>query len=788
MKKKIVLSLIIAFVLAMSAAVFTACGNKGSDNDNPSAGGLKFERGDKEVSLINYSLYDRYFVGETATIVQETLNFFGGEMDSQEFEVTLPNGSVSKNSQLVFSTVGTYRIKYWIPIYSGSVYAIKEIECVEYNEGTSCLDVVSVKLFDSYCVSNTFVPPKTAVVNYFGKNVTANLLKIVLPDMSESTEDHITLSQLGDYDVVYGVEVKGRNFTAVKRISATTKQFALSGERSEATYKYSEISLKLKEDEEFLVNRIVNLSTLPANEPVISLKFLPQVTGSADAMALHIKFTDVYDENNYVIIRVDKRFPQVEYRSWADPLAYLFAKANGQEYSCKYNGQWGQGQGFSAYCSMVGNPADDELTLYFDYQNSQIINKQGTWPGNNVVTDLDDEEYFGDKAWEGFTTGECYVSIWAEEYMSSNKAMGLSITKLCGLELINSAIGQVQQTAVKHAYLPGSEVSFGNATLSYGGEEFVSSAFEVFDPSGNRIEGNKAVLYTEGTYRIMYYAQKDNYSVVGVHIFDICRPQVGFTAPIFAEYALGAEFTVPQACLWFGDEYPASVTMVAPDNSEYHSGDTVMLNQLGEYTFNLAGNVEGVSASEQYKIAVSEQVSFISGNDVETFSSFVSGYGAVEMLGVRVKGGETATFNKLYTFSSTYSDLLISFGDMAQEDYEGLELTFTFTDALDSTNFFTVTYMGILHGEWVTLNGKLESASYKSPIIMADNKFMGSEWPWDAVVRAFYFNPETGEATILQNITVSVPEFAKMQDSVVTVTSNKNTAFTIINFDGMREW
>ena len=62
------------------------------------------------------------------------------------------------------------------------------------------------------------------------------------------------------------------------------------------------IQVCLAQNDVFTYNEILDLSTASKDVPLLNMQFDPAVIGTADATRVKLRFTDLYDENNYITI------------------------------------------------------------------------------------------------------------------------------------------------------------------------------------------------------------------------------------------------------------------------------------------------------------------------------------------------------------------------------------------------------------------------------------------------------------------------------------------------------
>lgn len=250
----------------------------------------------------------------------------------------------------------------------------------------------------------------------------------------------------------------------------------------------------LQSGDSLLYNKVVDLSDNTYDDTLISLFITPAVIGNYDFSSLNIKITDAFDKNNYVVINAYRYY----YENYA---CYLKAAAPGagQELTgvdpglgdIWVGGVFGQYNLFSFSGTPQPDKAqtigDDTLDIRFDYENKIVYAMRYNDPFWSFVVDLDDEKYF-DHKWEGFTTGEVFISVYAEEY--SGSSAGIVIREIDGHDLSVSSVTDETPPLIE---------------IDYEGYEVLPVALV-----GNRYPVFKATAYdvycgeTEVSYKVLY--------------------------------------------------------------------------------------------------------------------------------------------------------------------------------------------------------------------------------------------------------------------------------------------
>ena len=215
---------------------------------------------------------------------------------------------------------------------------------------------------------------------------------------------------------------------SVSAASSANSVLQVNSAGSSASLKDGTIQVSLGQEDVFTYNEILNLSAASKNVPLLNMQFNPSMIGTADAPKVYLRFTDIYDENNYITITLTSLGD-----TWASGHIYVTAGAAdqpqigienaGDPNNSKPHINDVYGYGAAVDYSLAGLPKSSEdthLTLYFDYAEKAIYADRETYThAKQLVVDLDEDDYFGSELWEGFTTGQAKFSVFASNYQAA---------------------------------------------------------------------------------------------------------------------------------------------------------------------------------------------------------------------------------------------------------------------------------------------------------------------------------------------------------------------------------
>ena len=292
---------------------------------------------------------------------------------------------------------------------------------------------------------------------------------IKFPSGKISENETIKLTEAGAYEVIYLAKCNDVMLSDTYKFVVTNELYSVMGEKSTVYYGTHEympdtkgIITSIRPNESFVYNKPIDLTSYNKNNKIVTLNVLPNNIGIADAQKILIKLTDIYDEDNYIVLEMKK--VEDNKLAWAETATYVAAYSNGQD-SCglesgshpntgrvvEYNGgiytihknnYYGTWTGYA----MTGAPryvstaipnfkpeyvGEQEFSFAMDYANGVIYGG----PFLSLVNDLRSDIIYGSNFWTGFTTGEAYLSISALNYNA--ESVNLIIKEIAGESTVN---------------------------------------------------------------------------------------------------------------------------------------------------------------------------------------------------------------------------------------------------------------------------------------------------------------------------------------------------------------
>lgn len=318
----------------------------------------------------------------------------------------------------------------------------------------SCEVTLAEELKTNYVAGESFQVP-SAVISYKGSEYNAEKWKVSFPSGRITSKSNIVLSEPGEYTLTYFKTLNGDLLQSEKKINVVNSVYSV-GNNSTISYGINEkianvegINVSLANGDEFRYNVPLDLTGKVKTDKIINFFALPSAQGMADANEVYVKLTDAYDEENYIIVK-----------TWHVDLAqgkgagnaYQSAKSSSQKYtgiqvvsssSLLYNGEYyskrveastGYESNFSFTAATGYGKRGYSLSMNYDGKEIYGCPQYNSY-GGNLIVDLDNSLFFNE-FWDGFTTGECYLSVYAESYNGTN--FNFLITDILGKDLSNT--------------------------------------------------------------------------------------------------------------------------------------------------------------------------------------------------------------------------------------------------------------------------------------------------------------------------------------------------------------
>ncbi len=273
------------------------------------------------------------------------------------------------------------------------------------------------------------------------------------PDGRVGKLTQLSLDEIGEYVLEYSTFQDGKYYSATSSFcvydytyyNGTTNE-PLSYQK--ATYtninaddtttevEIEGLAFSIKPSEVVRSSQILNVKGLTKEDALISIEATPVVSGTPDARELYVRFTDVYDETNHITVIIRRAPDEGRIKDYS----YCYASYGSQPYlGWSYDDPSSVFE-YPQYTFGVRNGMKGEwekghvaIDIYYDDNEKAIYMPEASGSKEMLVSFAEDFA----KPWKGFTTGEVYLSMWAEMYetVDNTKPYEGMITGLHGQDI-----------------------------------------------------------------------------------------------------------------------------------------------------------------------------------------------------------------------------------------------------------------------------------------------------------------------------------------------------------------
>lgn len=328
---------------------------------------------------------------------------------------------------------------------------------------------------------------------------------VIFPDGTKKSTKDISFSRPGKYTVIYSLNADGKTleekidlFAYEKRYSSSSAsdlteyreamEFSVDKNGNKATA--AGIFSDLSEGSTFRYNGVVDLSNATKNDKVFSCNIVATEPTYCDFWQLVVRFTDAYDSANYVDVILEHNGDDSNHDNdvGLDGINYVRAGASNQvpsAYCARENSYLVGKYGNYAYVSMMsdaknGNALTDTFDIYFDYKEKIVYGPQKEMTGLNMICDLDDPIFFGENLWSGFTTGECYISVFAKNYRTAKGGIFIR-------EIFGETADDLSRELIEETHTPVIDVDFGEYNESALPDAVAGNPYPVFTATAKNL-------------------------------------------------------------------------------------------------------------------------------------------------------------------------------------------------------------------------------------------------------------------------------------------------------------
>ena len=457
------------------------------------------------------------------------------------------------------------------------------------------------------------------------------------PDGTVKQTRAAKLTVSGEYTLEYRAFVGGKTLKETYTFKAYAPLYETTSTAVTAIYKTDDsayntglqgLDVSLPDGVSFQYNKPINLYEL-GNKPIIEMTMFPKKQGTRDINAVTVTLTDVYDPNNTVIVFMGTADPGnyapyqgSSFRQGATMYfvgtsaveLYAYRRTADSYLSPEDMKRYGFESSFSFSALSSDNKSEpvsyigkEFLTFSMDLENKQIYAplSRGQGGGISLVTDLSNDSVYSN-AWEGFTTGEVYVTITCGEY-DSNNAAHLFITKIGEEDLTQTHFEGGTLPKIYFDTEAYEEDALPDGTVNKTYPVFTATAYDYYNggrtilprvffnyKSSTRVEypvsNGKFLPDREGEYTFVYEVDDScGHKVEKTLTIEVTNADSSITSilpsQITTETLAGKPFEVVKPQFWGGSgDIQETVTAICNGVSYPVENYTFVPKQIGTYT------------------------------------------------------------------------------------------------------------------------------------------------------------------------------------------------------------
>lgn len=194
-----------------------------------------------------------------------------------------------------------------------------------------------------------------------------------------------------------------------------------------------EYEFTLTAQDVFKYNEPIDFTSLTSKDPFFTFRVNAREKGVTDIKILRIELTDVYDPENVVVIT--GTYNNSEYIYWK--VGFKGDSLVGQHWSTVYvNDRWGMPWTTPSFSVQKDSQSGVGRLAFDAASGNMFINDQR-------IFSLYDDEYYN-TGWQGFTTGDAYLSIRVEEFIGGAESANLAVIGVAGKEFNGETEAEIQ--------------------------------------------------------------------------------------------------------------------------------------------------------------------------------------------------------------------------------------------------------------------------------------------------------------------------------------------------------
>ena len=451
------------------------------------------------------------------------------------------------------------------------------------------------------------------------------LFEVTYPDGTKTKQSKFVLNQTGKYGLRYYTEVGGRTYdeefsfkVKIPTVTGLSKSDGYYGtsDKAEDTPGYV---VALADGETMTFTQTIDLRGSTKRTFFTDFFPAPATPGNSDCEQFWLTLTDVSDEENYLVVRMNLYAEGTARQSMT-----LAARGDGQPnvVGQEKPGYIHVGNQYGTYPAIEMNGMAEgvydrkgeinSLRLSYDESTKQVwaCNK---WDSYALIADLDDPAFVGESLWKGFASGKVRMSFYASGYMSERA--NFVFKNIYGANLSDGGIDDVTPPVINvTGSIADAAIGGRYPVPAYSVSDDLSSVVAtdvkvLFNGADVAINENRFNVSAAGDYEIVYSARDAFGNEAKKNVIVTANTATAVTVADVSlkdEYNRGEKTLLPEAETFGGrgDVSSKVYAIYGTEKTELNDNVFVPMN-AGNYTIIYeATDAVGQKAEKRYNVSV----------------------------------------------------------------------------------------------------------------------------------------------------------------------------------------
>lgn len=459
-------------------------------------------------------------------------------------------------------------------------------------------------------------------------------ITVAFPDGRIYKTDTVFLEQSGIYTVEYFAVINGKFYSEVSSFKAEAGLCSFNDSASTAIYgvnaewglkesssaqsttlsNVAGLNVKIAKDDTFKLNKVIDIDNASQEVSLISMYLTPNVQGTPDVKTVYLVFTDAYNENNSITIRMKTNangtYTFVDARATNQAWAGLQPTYSGGEFS-GYKYHINNVYGYPTLLTPGGLEDRTAQKIVFKYDSDNKILYSHSVSNNCIIVDFDNMNYQSNP-WSGFSSSKVYFSMYGDDYAGDSLNAVFTEIGDCDLDYKGKIDEQGPTIDILSEGVDADNLPDGGVGMTY--TIFDAEATDAY--CKGKLAVSRRVFYE---YKRVsgIYSDKSREFIYEENIFDgrFTPQKAGKYSVVYSAYDWNGNYTEQVCDINVVNNYEDASYIVLSDKVVTSSeiGNKIRLATISNY-----GGYVGI-AKIDYKV-------LLNGNEVEIYGNIATGY------------------------------------------------------------------------------------------------------------------------------------------------------------------